>query len=167
MLINLWLKRKPSPLYGLSSTLIASCREGLIFCKEDGLLPQRYIYLIANTYRFFLNSISSFVCVSFSSRWYNCNEWSERFVDEGTLIVTYTAPFIPSATSLRQGNVFTRVCDSVHRRRGGAGRQADTPLGRYPPPPDSHCSGWYASYWNAFLFFIQLNLSFMVTLLSS
>ena len=23
---------------------------------------------------------------------------------------------------------------------------ADTPL-----PPDGHCSGWYASYWNAFL----------------
>ena len=39
------------------------------------------------------------------------------------------------------------------------GRQL--PLGRHPPagihppgrPPwDGHCSGWYASYWNAFLF---------------
>ena len=24
------------------------------------------------------------------------------------------------------------------------------------PPPDGHCSGWYASYWNAFLFCIKL-----------
>ena len=30
---------------------------------------------------------------------------------------------------------------------------ANTPLGRHPPPPaDGYCSGWYASYWNAFLF---------------
>ena len=37
----------------------------------------------------------------------------------------------------------------------------DTPQGRPPPrqtsawadpPADGHCSGWYASYWNAFLF---------------
>ena len=26
------------------------------------------------------------------------------------------------------------------------------PLGRHPPPPDDHCSGQYASYWNGFLF---------------
>ena len=25
------------------------------------------------------------------------------------------------------------------------------PLGRHPPPQDGHCSGRYASYWNAFL----------------
>ena len=24
--------------------------------------------------------------------------------------------------------------------------------GRHPPPRDGHCSGWYVSYWNAFLF---------------
>ena len=39
--------------------------------------------------------------------------------------------------------------------------QADTPLGRHPrsqtppwadtPHRDDHCSGWYTSYWNAFL----------------
>ena len=26
------------------------------------------------------------------------------------------------------------------------------PLGRHPPPPDGHCSGRYATYWNAFLY---------------
>ena len=32
---------------------------------------------------------------------------------------------------------------------------AGTPPGRHPPPPaDVHCSGRYASYWNAFLFII-------------
>ena len=29
--------------------------------------------------------------------------------------------------------------------------EADTP---FPPPADSYCCGWYASYWNAFLFLI-------------
>ena len=29
---------------------------------------------------------------------------------------------------------------------------ADTPRQRTPPPPSGHCSRWYASYWNAFLF---------------
>ena len=28
---------------------------------------------------------------------------------------------------------------------------ADTPLADPPPPADGHCSGRYASYWNAFL----------------
>ena len=91
--------------------------------------------------------------------------------------------------SCGQGNVFTRVCDSVHRGGLQAGRtpppdQADPPgpgrppwtrenppaPGRPPthqgePPPrpgrppkeaDSRIrsmSGWYASYWNAFLFY--------------
>ena len=29
------------------------------------------------------------------------------------------------------------------------------PLGRHPPPADGYCSGWYASYWNAFLFILD------------
>ena len=29
------------------------------------------------------------------------------------------------------------------------------PLGRPPPPSDAHCSGRYASYWNAFMFKIN------------
>ena len=31
--------------------------------------------------------------------------------------------------------------------------QGDSPLAKETPPPrDGHCCGWYASYWNAFLF---------------
>ena len=33
--------------------------------------------------------------------------------------------------------------------------QADTPIRQTPPPPDSYCSGRYASYWNAFLFLVM------------
>ena len=63
-----------------------------------------------------------------------------------------------SPTNLWQGNVFTPVCHSVP-----GGCLADTPQGRHPsgqtpppgqtPPADGYCSGWYASYWNAFLCF--------------
>ena len=38
-----------------------------------------------------------------------------------------TGVFLPAATKLGQGNVFTDVCDSVHK--GGAG----TPPGNTPP----------------------------------
>ena len=92
--------------------------------------------------------------------------------------------FLPSATYLRQGNVFTPVCHSVHRGvypsmhwdRHPPGRHipactgADNPPGKHTPRADTHpsgrhhhpwadtptgngyCCGWYASYWNAFLF---------------
>ena len=81
-------------------------------------------------------------------------------------------------TKLRKGNVFTPVCQSfcswgclpsacwdtppwqTPPGRHPPGRH--TPLGRHPPwkhtsppgstPPNGHCSGRYASYWNAFLF---------------
>ena len=46
---------------------------------------------------------------------------------------------------LQKGNVLqVSVCP-----QGGWGRC--TPTGRYPLPRDGHCSGWYTSYWNAFL----------------
>ena len=76
---------------------------------------------------------------------------------------------LPSATKLRQGNVITPACHSVHR--GGIYLSAwDAPPGKHPPgrhpqdpgrhtpradtppPADGYCSGRYASYWNAFLF---------------
>ena len=94
-----------------------------------------------------------------------------------------TVPRKLSWSYLRQGNAFTRVCHSVHR--GVAGRyqspSRQTPLlagkhpppegtpltgrhplaGRHPPgqtpPSDGHCSGRYASYWNAFLFNAKFN----------
>ena len=53
---------------------------------------------------------------------------------------------------------------SVHRRgRGLSGVcvcvsipacTGQTPPRQTPPPPDGHCSGWYASYWNVYLYFI-------------
>ena len=43
--------------------------------------------------------------------------------------------------------------------------RADTPPGRHPLPADSHCSGRYASYMNAFLFTINfVHCCFSVTL---
>ena len=91
--------------------------------------------------------------------------------------------FFPSATKLRQGNVFTPVSHSVHGGRVSASvhaeihtpwaelPQKDTPLARHlplgrqppwadtPPPADGHCSRRYASYWNAF--FLCFSLSFI------
>ena len=71
-----------------------------------------------------------------------------------------TRIYLPSAALLRQGNVFTPVCDSVHTPPLGQTPPKDRhppPLGRPPgrhptPQGDDHCSGRYASYWNAFLF---------------
>ena len=88
---------------------------------------------------------------------------------------------IESLVILRKGYVFTSVCHSVHMGVSASGsggiytpRQTPprktcrhAPLGRHleadtprqtPPladthPPDGHCSGRCASYWNAFLFF--------------
>ena len=73
----------------------------------------------------------------------------------------YDQNFYHPQTKLREGYVFTPVCDSIH---GGAG-VADTPLLGRPPvgrhshppawadnPPGWSISGRYASYWNAFLF---------------
>ena len=59
--------------------------------------------------------------------------------------------------------MFLRACvkNSVHRGwvstppadpPGRHSHWADTPLGRQPPQSDGHCSGRYASHWNAFLF---------------
>ena len=84
-------------------------------------------------------------------------------------------------TKLWKGNVFTPVCQSFCSQRGGgvvclsacwdththprAGTlMADTPgqalpLGRHPSA-DSYCSGRYASYWYAFLFFDIFHLRF-------
>ena len=63
--------------------------------------------------------------------------------------------FLPSATELWQGNIFTSVCQEFCPQRGvGLGACWDTlPRTDTPPPPtDGYCSGRYASYWNAFLY---------------
>ena len=60
--------------------------------------------------------------------------------------------------SLGQGNVFTCVCHSFHRGKGGL-HSGGLPLGRGSasrglsrPPLELWKAGSYASYWNAFLF---------------
>ena len=53
---------------------------------------------------------------------------------------------LPAATKLGQGNVFTGVCDSVHRRGGVSASvhagmhppREDTPKSRHPPPPPAY-----------------------------
>ena len=81
---------------------------------------------------------------------------------------TASNPFLPPATKLGQGYIFTGVCDSVHGRGGSAlgggtwsrgfcswgvpgpgGLLWGVPGG--DPPQDGYCCGRYASYWNAFL----------------
>ena len=83
---------------------------------------------------------------------------------------------LPAATKLGQGNIFTRVCDSVNRGglwnfRGGAfwseifGGGAVWNFFLFffnffshpPPPPRRSMCGRYASYWNAFLFRVYLH----------
>ena len=71
------------------------------------------------------------------------------------------ALFLPAATKLGQGNVFTSVCLSTGGRGVCLSACWDTPPTRHPPGPgtpprEADCSirltsGRYASYWNAFL----------------
>ena len=66
-----------------------------------------------------------------------------------TEILVFLSPYLFIAArkrSLGQGNIFTPVCS-----HGGAW---------WRPPPDGYCYGRYASYWNAFLFFLNLDLIF-------
>ena len=62
-------------------------------------------------------------------------------------ISLYSGFFLPSATKLGQGNIFSGVCQEFYR--GG-----DLPhcmLGHPPTPGDTATIGRYASYWNAIL----------------
>ena len=106
-----------------------------------------------------------------------------------TIIVQY---YCRPQTKLWKGNVFTPVCDSVHRGvctpptdQADTQNQADTPWTRQAPPldqadtprpgrnlsdqvdtpKDGHCSGQYASYWNAFLFVKQMYSLFILPIL--
>ena len=70
----------------------------------------------------------------------------------------YPIALLPPATKLRQGNVFTAVCHSVH---GGVCHTpwADTPPGRHPRAVHAgirSTSGRYASYWNAILYSLTI-----------
>ena len=106
------------------------------------------------------------------------------------LFLNNRSNFLPPATKLRQSNVFTPVCDSVHRGRGLC--QGDPPPERDPPrqrlpgqtpldrdrpwtesppgqrPPCTETSGRYASYWNVFLLnILRTSCDFIVNLFQS
>ena len=56
----------------------------------------------------------------------------------------------PANEVLGQGNIFARVCHSVHR--GGSTWAGTPPVAGTPPGREIRAtSGRYASYWNAFL----------------
>ena len=60
---------------------------------------------------------------------------------------------LPPATKLQEGNVFTPVCDSVHKgvsAQGGLCPRGSL-LGELGPVSVMVTCGRYASYWNAFL----------------
>ena len=61
-------------------------------------------------------------------------------------------------TKLRKGNVFTPVCQSFCSQGGVCPSVCwDTlPPTSHPPPADGYCCGRYASYWNAFLFRVNV-----------
>ena len=80
------------------------------------------------------------------------------------------AQFLPPATKLEQGYIFTGVCDSVHGGGGclvpgsvpgprGAWSRGGclVPGGPGRDPQDGYCYGQYASYWNAILL-MRINL---------
>ena len=78
--------------------------------------------------------------------WYDGCTW--KFLppaDKSLVKQTKTPP-----KKLREGNIFTGTCHSVH---GGGGRTV--PAGTIPhpprPPPPRWTRGRYASYWNVFL----------------
>ena len=83
-------------------------------------------------------------------------------------LVATEASFYRPQTKWQKGNVFTPVCQSFCSH-GGCLPQCmlgytpppgQTPLIRHPPgrhltPADGYCNGRYASYLNAFLFFLS------------
>ena len=64
-------------------------------------------------------------------------------------------------TKLWKGNVFTSVCQEFCPREAGCvsqhalGQTPSPPSACWDTPPDGHCSGRYASYWNAFSLYFK------------
>ena len=82
-----------------------------------------------------------------------------------TLCIKHIGIITARKQSLRQGNMFTPVCHSVHRGEVPGPGEVSGPGGCLVPggsgpgggclvetPLDGYCCGRYASYWNAFLF---------------
>ena len=74
-------------------------------------------------------------------------------------VVVHFLIFLPSATVVVERLCFLKRL-SFCPGEGGARQTPTTPRPGRPPPTreDGHCSGRYASYWNAFLFFLLLKL---------
>ena len=71
-----------------------------------------------------------------------------KFIISILNVSTHYELILPPATTLRQGNVFIPVCNSVHKSilcQGGGLCQGD--------PPHTVTCGQYASYRNAFLLY--------------
>ena len=78
-------------------------------------------------------------------------------------------PGVNRQTKLREGNVFARVCLFTG---GGEGELVPYPSGtttpwEHTPRPDprNHKSGWYTSYWNAFLFSLIFTVDVVIDVL--
>ena len=72
--------------------------------------------------------------------------------------------YLPPANEVCKGYVFTPVCQSFCSQGGGVPGQVHPRAGT--PPPAMHAgirstSGRYASYWNAFLFWLWYNDGFI------
>ena len=92
------------------------------------------------------------------SRW----NWLHTLLNKSDCLILQivTRYFYRPQTKVWKSKGFTPVCQSFCSQRVGGVCLSDcwdthptgqTPLGRHPPPADGHCSGRYASYWNAFL----------------
>ena len=166
------LQRKPLDMflerYHLKTTLLFSKRNSiqLFFSHLEALAITMLLYFLQRAMRLGVRNVRILV----------------RGMGTGRLVCTQIT-LLPSATKLRQGNVFTGVCQSFCSQRGRR-CLADTPPGQttppgrpprqatpgktpppvhagihsnaqcmlgYAPTPGGHCSGRYASYWNAFL----------------
>ena len=74
----------------------------------------------------FFKDLSLMFCMS---EWTRC-KFFRNLLSIGESIKYRVVTFLPAATKLGQGNVFTGVCDSVHR---GGVYASGTPPGRHPP----------------------------------
>ena len=71
----------------------------------------------------------------------NSGYFSQMYVRTYLFPIRYS--FLPPATKLEQGYVFTRVCDTVHRGGVSASVHAGIyPLGADTPPPQEQTPPW-------------------------
>ena len=107
-----------------------------------------------------------FTCVKSSVTAILCNKWPKWLIEQNSSYSDYfnvifgftsnsRAPGGPVTTPPRQTTPWANTPLGRHppRHTSPLGKSS---LGRTPPPRDGHCSGRYASYWNAFLLNVRL-----------